>query len=97
MIIIQSPVKLSPKASAEIKKILETGKIPPDHYLRIGIKDSDNGIISHILGFDIKNENDNEYVADGIRVLINKNEVINLAGMTVDYYEGEAARGFTFQ
>ncbi len=97
MIIIQSPVRLSPKAAAEVKRIIDTGKIPPDHCLRIGIREAGNGIISHILGFDIKKEDDNEYMADGIRVIIGKNEVPDLAGMTVDYYEGQEARGFTFQ
>jgi iron-sulfur cluster assembly protein len=96
MIIIQSPVKLSPKAAGEIKKMLDTGKIPADHGLRIGARETGSGAVSHILGFDMKNVDDNEYVFDAIRVLINKHEVVHLAGMTVDYYDGPEARGFIF-
>ncbi|HLF33447.1 MAG TPA: hypothetical protein VI583_04390 [Cyclobacteriaceae bacterium] len=96
MIIIQSPVKLSPKAAGEIKKMLDTGKIPADHGLRIGAREISGGVVSHILGFDMKNEDDNEYISDGIRVFIHKNQVSQLAGMTVDYYDGPEAKGFTF-
>jgi iron-sulfur cluster assembly protein len=96
MIIVQSPVKVTPRAISEIKRILESKNIPADHGLRIGIRDAGSISASHILGFDLKNENDNEYVVEGITVYIQKNEISYLAGMTVDYYEAPEASGFTF-
>ena len=52
--------------------------------------------VSHILGFDHKNENDNEYNVDGIAVYIRKSDILHLAGMTIDYYESPEVSGFTF-
>ncbi len=96
MIIIQSPVKISPKAVTEIKNILEKKKIPENYGLRIGIKDPSSQNPSHILGFDHKTEADNEYQVDGIQVFIQKSDISHLAGMTVDFYEGPDTRGFVF-
>jgi iron-sulfur cluster assembly protein len=96
MIIIQSPVKVSPKAMDEIRKIINSKKIPANYGLRIGIRDAGSPAVAYLLGFDQKNEGDNEYKADGIAVFIQKTAVTFLAGMTVDYYDGPEARGFTF-
>ncbi len=96
MIIIQSPVKITAKAVTEIKNILDKKNIPENYGLRIGIKDPDSQSPSHILGFDLKTENDNEYQVEGIQVYIRKSDIIHLAGMTVDYYEGPDSRGFVF-
>ena len=96
MIIIQSPVKITEKAIAEIKNILSRKNIPGDYGLRIGIKDAGSNAVSHILGFDLKTDLDNEYTIEGLTVYIRKTEVHHLAGLTVDYYEGPEATGFTF-
>lgn len=96
MIIIQSPVKITSKAISEIRNILKKKNIPENYGLRIGIKDAESQAVSHILGFDIKTENDNEYIVEGIPVYIQKKDIIHLAGMTVDFYESRDVRGFTF-
>ena len=96
MIIIQSPVKITPKAVSEIRKILEKKKIPADYGLRVGIKDAGMESASHILGFDLKTDHDNEYSVEGIPVYIRKSDVLHLAGMTIDYYESPRVNGFVF-
>jgi iron-sulfur cluster assembly protein len=97
MVIFQSPVKISPAALSEIKKILESKNIPGHYGLRIGIKDAGTGTVSHILGFDEINESDSQFSAEGLTVYIRKTEVLPLAGYTLDYYNGPEARGFVFR
>jgi iron-sulfur cluster assembly protein len=96
MIIIQSPVKITAKAVSEIRNILDRKKIPSSYGLRVGVKDGGQETASHILGFDIKNENDNEYTVEGIPVYIRKSDILHLAGMTIDYFESPQVTGFTF-
>lgn len=97
MIIIQSPVKITDSAVAEIKKILKIKNIPDDYGLRIGIRNPEKDSASHILGFDSKTGNDNEYVVEGIPVFIDKSEIRYLTGITLDYYNGPDTAGFTFR
>jgi iron-sulfur cluster assembly protein len=96
MIIIQSPVKFSSRAVEEIRKIKESKNIPPDYGLRLGTRDAGTPAVSYLLGFDVKNHDDNEYSTEGITLFIQKKEISHLAGMTLDYYEGPETRGFTF-
>ena len=90
------PVTITPKAILEIKGILQRKGIPSDYGLRIGIKG--NGCLgpSRILGFDKRKEGDMQFAMDGIEVMIRKSEVMYLAGLTLDFYEGADERGFQF-
>lgn len=88
-------VTISTKASAEIRKIMETKNIPADYGLRVGVRGGGCGV-SLIIGFDRRKESDLVYDIEGIPVFIDKKHTMYLIGKQVDFYEGADARGFVF-
>lgn len=64
--------------------------------LRIGVKGGGCSGLSYVLGFDEKDENDNEYEHEGIPFVMNRSHELYLAGMEIDWENGLNNRGFTF-
>jgi iron-sulfur cluster assembly protein len=90
------PIKITEKAQAEIRDIIENKNIPSDYSLRVGVKGGGCGGMSYLLGFDKPKEGDQKFDIGGIHVLIEKKHYMFLMGMQVDFFEGDEARGFTF-
>ncbi len=90
------PVSISEAAVKEIREIMARKMVPAHYNLRIGIKGAGCAGVSYLLGFDQKKEDDMEYLADGIPVVIQKKHTMYLIGLEVDFYDGADARGFTF-
>jgi iron-sulfur cluster assembly protein len=89
------PVTISVRASEEIRKIMETKNIPSDYGLRLCVKGGGCGV-SLLIGFDKKKESDLTYEINGIPVYVDKKHTMYIIGKEVDYYDGEAGRGFMF-
>ena len=89
------PVTISHRAAEEIRKIMQTKKIPPDYGLRLGVKGGGCGV-SLLIGFDKKKESDLTYEINGIPVYVDKKHTMYIIGKEVDFYDGEAGRGFMF-
>lgn len=53
--------------------------------------------MSYILDFDEQQEGDEEFMIEGIRILMNKSHQLYLFGMEIDFQSGLNARGFVFQ
>ena len=64
--------------------------------LRIGVKGGGCSGLSYVLGFDEKDENDNEYEHEGVPFVMNRSHELYLAGMEIDWENGLNNRGFTF-
>jgi iron-sulfur cluster assembly protein len=90
------PIVITAKAKEEIKKIMAHKNIPVHYHLRVGIKGGGCGGMSYALGFDKPKMGDEHFEIDGIPVLVEKKHVMFLMGMSVDFFEGSEARGFTF-
>lgn len=90
------PIKITEKAEAEIRNIIENKNIPSDYFLRVGVKGGGCGGMSYALGFDKPKEADEKMEIAGIPVLIEKRHMMFLMGMQIDFFEGDEARGFTF-
>jgi iron-sulfur cluster assembly protein len=90
------PIKISNIALAEIKNIMANKNIPPDYALRVGVKGGGCGGMSYLLGFDKPKAEDQQFLVEGIPVLIEKRHYMFLMGMMIDFYDGNEARGFTF-
>jgi iron-sulfur cluster assembly protein len=97
MIEISTPVQLTSGAIKQLRKIMEDQKITPEQGLRVGVKGGGCSGFSYVLGFDNKEESDDEFEIDGIRVFMNKAHSIYLLGMEVDWEEGLQNRGFAFK
>ena len=94
---IESPIKLTDGAIAEIKRLMNEPEFDSTNVLRIGVKGGGCSGLSYMLGFDKSTDNDNEYDADGVRFVMEKAHEMYLAGMEVDYQGGLNSRGFTFK
>lgn len=92
-----SPIRFTPKAKAELQKLQRTLGIQPDQGLRIGTKGGGCGGMAYLLAFDSKEEKDQEYEIEGIRVLVNKAQAMYVIGLEIDYEETEVSRGFVFK
>ena len=94
--IIDTPVKLSPAAVVEVKRLMSQPDFGPGQYLRVGVKGGGCSGMSYILGFDQKEEDDEVYEMEDIPVIVKKSHGIYLLGMVVNYEHGLNARGFVF-
>ena len=92
---IKLPIEISEKALAEVKNILKNKGIPEGYGLRIATKGMGCGV-GFKLGFDKKKETDDEYLLDGVQVLIQKKEMLFLAGRKIEFYDESDGRGFVF-
>lgn len=92
----QSPVSLTQGAVNELKRLMSEKNVPDDHAIRIGVKGGGCAGFSYILGFDKKENLDDEFEFGGLKIFMNKAHQIYLAGIEIDYKDGLDARGFVF-
>lgn len=91
------PVTLTQGAVIAIKKLMAAEDFDKSQILRVGVKGGGCSGMSYILGFDTKQENDIEFVIEGIPCLMNKSHEMYLFGMQIDWQDGLNNRGFTFK
>ncbi|HLT46052.1 MAG TPA: iron-sulfur cluster assembly accessory protein [Rubricoccaceae bacterium] len=91
-----SPIKLTDRAAAEVRRIVANKQIPADYGLRVGVKGGGCSGMSYILGFDRKREHDLEFEEQGITVFTDRRHGLYLMGTVIDYHDGLDARGFVF-
>lgn len=92
-----APVTLTASAINELKRLLIAEQVPESNGLRVGVKGGGCSGMTYILGFDKKEDADEEFMIDGLRVFMNPSHQIYLFGMQVDYQDGLNARGFVFE
>jgi iron-sulfur cluster assembly protein len=90
------PVNFTTSAVNEVKRLIDAQHVPADQALRVGVKGGGCSGMTYVLEFDRRQENDEEYLIDGVRVFMNKSHELYLYGMTVDFEQGLNARGFVF-
>ncbi|TMI61979.1 MAG: iron-sulfur cluster assembly accessory protein [Bacteroidetes bacterium] len=92
-----SPVSFTEGAILEINKLMNAEGFDNTMLLRVGVKGGGCSGMTYILGFDHKQENDNEFEVNGVRCIMDKAHEIYLFGMQVDWQDGLNNRGFTFK
>ncbi len=90
------PISLTDSAVKQLLRIKDEQQIPSDHGLRIGVKGGGCSGFTYVLGFDKKNEADDEFEIEGLKVFMEKSHAIYLLGMEVDWVDGLNNRGFSF-
>lgn len=88
---------LTAGAVKAINKLMAEEGFDKTQMLRIGVKGGGCSGMSYILGFDHKQENDNEFELEGISCIMNKSHEMYLYGMQIDWQDGLNNRGFTFK
>lgn len=89
-----NPIRISEVAKQEILETLSTNKIPDVYGLRVGMKGGGCGA-QFLLGFDLPTDNDQIFIVDKIKVIIDKRHLMYVIGTEVDFEENEAGAGFT--
>lgn len=98
---LPAPVRLTERATAEVRRIIANKQIPDQFGLRVGVKGGGCSGMSYVLGFDKRREHDLSFDLDAeggrpITVFMDKRHGLYLMGTTVDYHDGLDARGFVF-
>jgi iron-sulfur cluster assembly protein len=92
-------VELSDTAIREIKTICEQQKLDPDNvYLKVGVKGGGCSGFSYILDLtENKQDNDEEWEVDGVRVICDPKSLLYLDGVEIDFKDEIMGRGFVFK
>ncbi len=100
-----APVRLTDRATAEVRRIIANKQIPAHFGLRVGVKGGGCSGMSYVLGFDKAREHDLSFALDApaageagepITLFMDKRHGLYLMDVTVDYHDGLDARGFVF-
>ncbi len=91
-----TPVTLTANAVQEVKKIISEKELTEEFGLRVGVNGGGCSGMSYVIGFDKKQEGDQEFEIEGVKVFMNKSHGLYLLGCEVDFQDGLNARGFTF-
>lgn len=91
-----APISLTDGAIEQLNQIRQQENIPADYGLRVGVKGGGCSGFTYVLGFDLPQENDEQFEIGGLKVVMNKAHAIYLLGMQVDFVNGLDNRGFTF-
>lgn len=94
--ITTSPVGFTQNAIDEIRRLMNEEGFDQSKSLRVGVKGGGCSGLTYVLGFDDRDENDEEYDIEGIKFIMNRSHGIYLMGMEIDWHGGLNARGFTF-
>jgi iron-sulfur cluster assembly accessory protein len=92
----QIPVGFTEGAIKEIKRLMNEAGFDKAKKLRIGVKGGGCSGLSYVLGFDDKQEGDEEFELNDVPVILNPGHQIYLYGMQIDWEGGLNSRGFTF-
>lgn len=93
----KAPVSISSEALQKVREIKAAKKIDDDYLLRIGVKPAGCGIASYVIGFDHANEKDEIFEVEDVKIIIEKIQVMHLAGKSVEYGEADGQTGFIFK
>jgi iron-sulfur cluster assembly protein len=93
---VEIPVTLTAGAISELKRLTNEPDFDKSQYLRIGVKGGGCSGMTYVLGFDEKQENDEQFEIEGITCIMARAHEIYLMGMEIDFQGGLNTRGFTF-
>ena len=92
-----TPVSFTRQAVGEIHRLMNEEGFERVSFLRICEKGGGCSGLTYILGFDRKQESNEDYDFEGLPFIMNKAHGIYLMGMEIDWQDGLNSRGFTFK
>lgn len=91
------PFTITEKAQSKIIEIKAQKNIGDEYSLRLGVKAAGCGIASYIIGFDLATERDEKYRLGQITIIVEKIQLMHLAGKKVDFDNIDGEEGFVFK
>ena len=91
-----APVSFTAGAVAELKRLFNEEGFDKSQSLRVGVKGGGCSGMTYVLGFDAKEDGDDEFEIEGIPCVMTTAHGIYLMGMEIDFQDGLNTRGFTF-
>lgn len=91
-------IKVSDLAKQKaIQLMTEDGFNPETDYIRVGVKSGGCSGLEYVLKFDnIKEDNDQVFEDNGIKIVVDKKSFLYLVGTTLDFSGGLNGKGFVF-
>lgn len=94
---LTTPISITSTAAKELHGLFDhRPTLAQKEYLRVGVKGGGCSGMSYVLGFDFQAENDLVFQVEGLPCVIDKNHLMYLQGLEVDWHDGLDARGFLF-
>lgn len=94
---IEQEIKITEKATKEIKRIMDENKIPDTFGLRVGVKGGRYSGLTYTLGFESdQKEGDTVIESQGIKFFVDGKSLFYLLGTVLDFSDGLNGRGFVF-
>ncbi|MFY1045461.1 HesB/IscA family protein [Chryseobacterium sp. GP-SGM7] len=91
-------IKVSDQAKVKAVQLMtEDGFNPAEDYIRVGVKSGGCSGLEYVLGFDNKKEETDQIFEDnGIKIVVEKKAILYLAGTVLEYSGGLNGKGFIF-
>ncbi len=93
---MERPIVLTERAARQVQKIVEKEGLELGLYLRVAVEGGGCSGLSYKLGLDYLSDDDQMYDSYGVEIIVKKEHLIYLEGISIDYPEGLDARGFVF-
>lgn len=91
-------IDITPKAAAQVKKIMKDENMPEDFALRVGIKGGGCSGLSYFLNFDNDEKpGDKIFEENGIKLIVDSKSFLYLSGTELDFSDGLNGTGFQFR
>ena len=90
-------INLTQEAKNKIDKLLGDEENKNNKFLRVEVKSGGCSGLSYDLSFDNKlKEMDQEFTEKGVKIVTNKQSILYLVNMTLDFSDGINGKGFQF-
>lgn len=91
-------IKVSESAKSKAVQLMtEDGFKPETDYIRVGVKSGGCSGLEYVLKFDNqKNDTDQIFEDNGIKIVVDKKSILYLAGTTLEFSGGLNGKGFVF-
>ncbi len=91
-------IKVSDQAKQKAAQLMsEDGFDPENDYIRVGVKSGGCSGLEYVLKFDNqKNDTDQVFEDNGVKVIVEKKSILYLAGTVLEYSGGLNGKGFVF-
>ena len=94
---IENEIKITDKASTEVKKIRSENNIPESYGLRVGVKGGGCSGLTYTLGFDAEQKEGDTVIEDkDVKLFVDGKSLFYLSGTILDFSDGLNGKGFVF-